>query len=76
MRFVPCGEYSSVVGVLRDVFDELFPFHYLRLPGASLYCLPGYCVPIPLLPDLDDPFVGLGFVLRRRCLPHYFPMKW
>ena len=76
MRFVPSGEYSSVVEVLRDVFDELFPSHYLRLPGASLYCLPGYCVPIPLLPDLDDPFVGLGFVLRRRCLPNYFPMKW
>ena len=75
MRFVPSDECSSVVGVLRDVVDELFPSHYLRLSGVSLYCLPGYCVPILLLPDLDGPFVGLGFVLRRRCLPNYFLMK-
>lgn len=76
MRFVPSDECSSVVGVLRDIVDDLFPYHYLRLSGVSLYCLPGYCVPILLFPDHDGPFVGLGFVFRRRCHPHYLPMKW
>ena len=75
MRFGPYDEFSPVVGVLRDVVDELFPSHYLRLSGVSLYCLPGYCVPILLLPDLDGPFVGFGVVFWRRRHPHYLLMK-
>ena len=75
MRFVPSDEFSSVVGVLRDVEDWLFQSRYWRLSGISLYCSPDYCVPILLLPGLDGPFVGFGVVFRRRRHPHYLLMK-